>query len=223
MAISASSAVGVRVHNLFGHTVASETHVRFSNFPRLMNQPIKVLWAGFETDTLRLQRAGWQLAAEENVERYSIRIAMKHPELKLYGITCEFRRDSLEDDLYRQNTNMILNMQYIGHDIKEMSMTNRYGFEDFQPINAEPVYGMYDSPTSRSIDDFKLFKPLDKEKEIIVPSESVAELLDRIHKLQEPKQKDIRKRKSMDMRMTEKDVNEYELETELVAQISTLK
>ncbi len=204
-------------------TSSTASSIRFANFPRLMNQPIRILWAGFETDTLKLQRSGWQLAAEECHERYSIRIAMKHPELKLYGITQEFERDRIGSDRYMQDQSMLLHMQYIGHDIKEMSMTNRFGFDNFQPINAEPIYGMYDAPTSRSIDDFKLFKPLGKEKEIIVPSESVSELLDRIHKLQKPKQDEIKKRRSMEMRRLNKDANEYELETELVAQISTLK
>ncbi len=197
----------------------------YMDFPRLINQPVRILWAGFETDTLKLQRSGWQLAAEENRDRLSIRIAMKHPELKLYGITQEVDRDRFAFDMYKQDQHLVLQMQYIGNDIRELSITNRYGFENFHPIDAEPVYGMYDSPTARSIDDFQLFKPLSKvkEKEIIVPSESVSELLDRIHALQKPKQDEIRKRKSREYRKAERDANEYNLETELVAQIATLK
>jgi hypothetical protein len=191
--------------------------------PRLMNQPIKILWAGFETDTLRLQRQGWQLAVEECHSDLTIRIAMKHPMLKLYAVTDKYERRGFGFDTYHQDGHMVLNIRYLGPEIKEYAMPGEHTFLNFRPINAEPLYEMCRSPEGRSIDDFNLFKPLSKEKEIVIPNENVTELLERIQKLQKPKQDEIRKRKSMEIRRFNKDVNEYELETELVAQISTLK
>ena len=54
---------------------------------------------GFRSDTYRLQQAGWEMAAEQDVRYDRIRLLMRHRDLRLYAVSdsVEYRfRDSVE-------------------------------------------------------------------------------------------------------------------------------
>lgn len=175
--------------------------------------------AGFESDTFRLQRSGWQISAEEDHYNYSLRIAIKHPELKLYGISNVIAHRMFERDLRGRDSGLEVLIERISAGDLQIVTTvgPMQSWEMFNPVDAEPRLILTEA---RSIEDFKIFRPLAKEKEIIVPKESVSELLERIHQLQDPKQTEIREKKRKEFRKFNREVNEYNLATNIVAQIA---
>jgi hypothetical protein len=96
-------------------------------------------------------------------------------------------------------------------------------FDMFRPIDAKPSYEDTAMVRERSLDDFKIFRALPKEKELIIKPESVGELLDKIRSMQDPFQAEYREKKRKEFRKLERDlVNDYELGTNIVAQVATL-
>lgn len=180
---------------------------------------MKVHMVGFESDTFRLQRSGWQISAEENFETYTFRIAIKHPGLKLYGISNKIDHRMMERDLSHHHSGLEVVIEHISAgDLQIVTMNSAMPvMAEFNPVDAEPRLILTEA---RSIDDFKIFRPLAKEKEIIIPKESVSELLERIHQLQDPKQAEIREKRRKEFRKFNREVNEYNLATDIVAQIA---
>lgn len=180
---------------------------------------MKVHMVGFESDTFRLQRCGWQISAEEDYASYTFRIAIKHPGLKLYGISNKVDHRMMERDLLHRDSGLEVAIERIS--TGDLQIITHVGampvMSEFNPVDAEPRL-MFTEP--RSISDFKIFRPLAKEKEIIVPRESVGELLERINSLQDPKQAEIRQKRQKEVRKFNREVNEYELATDIVAQIA---
>jgi hypothetical protein len=76
------------------------------------------------------------------------------------------------------------------------------------------------------IDDFRIFRPLAQQSQIIVPEQNVDELLAKIHELQSPEQDRIRedkqKRLRRELHKCNQDANSYDISTNIVAQVATL-
>ena len=179
---------------------------------------MKVFMAGFESDTFRLQRQGWQIASEESLPRYTLRIAIKHPVLKLYGLSNEVDHRMMERDLGAHHSGLEVMIEHLSGGINVITHAGGMPpLADFNPVDAEPRV-LFAEP--KSIDDFRIFRPLAKEREIIVPRESVSELLQRINLLQDPKQAEIREKKQKELRRFNREVNEYNIATDIVAQIA---
>ena len=136
----------------------------------LASRPMRLHFAGWETDTYRLQQNGWQLSAVEHIYNDSMQIAFQHQEYRMRGITNMIRR---EYDMMMQN-HMIdvpchLATDFISH---AQSITS---FDRFKPIDAEPQF----MQMSQRMSENMVFAPnLARTQEIIVPDHSVDQLLD---------------------------------------------
>lgn len=141
-------------------------------------------WAGWETTTYNLQQAGWQISAEQNVFSNSIRLAMKHDGANMRAIsdTVDFPYYEAVERFYEVLPRILIHMRLMGRDV----WVHEHGRVDwsFQPIDATPT--MTENRISRIEDLAHFAAPLVRTKEIIIPNESVPELLDRILKLQQP-------------------------------------
>jgi hypothetical protein len=51
---------------------------------------LRLHWAGWETNTARLQQAGWQLSAEQDFYGNRMRIALRHEGMNLMAMTPSF-------------------------------------------------------------------------------------------------------------------------------------
>lgn len=125
----------------------------------------------------------------------------------------------MERDLSRHHSGLEVAIERISAgDLQVVTMAGAMpAMSAFNPVDAEPRLLLTEV---RSIEDFKIFRPLAKKKEIIVPRESVSELLERIHQLQDPKQAELREKRRKEFRKFNREVNEYELATDIVAQIA---
>jgi len=149
----------------------------------MLSPPCEVWWAGFRTDTLRLQQAGWQIAVEELPYDGSIQMILRHTGHRVDALSKRVRHDYFHRDFGAQPTFEITNFVAMGQ-LRFM------GKAHYTQIDAEPQFAMEEP---KSIDDLKIFAtPLTRTEEIIVEPETVQSLLDRIREMQAPEQAALR-------------------------------
>lgn len=179
----------------------------------LLSLPLKLNWAGWETNTHRLQANGWSLSAEQFMDDWcgggpSMRIAMRHEGAQIYGMSGRvpfepaYSLDAMRHGDYVRN--MMLPVQFMASRVVINHM--EAGPAAFSPIDAMPQFRP-DTFVRKSLNDFAHFAtPLVRTQEIILPEEDVSELLERILKMQQPakteyfKQQLAADREGMDMR-----------------------
>ena len=146
--------------------------------PRILSRPVKLHWAGWETDTYRLQQAGWELSSEQDIASGSIRMVIRNEALGMIGQTLTTRWD-YEDMLKRQYLGdrgdfeeRSLQLHHMGRQI----MVHNHGPMNFQPIDAQPQ--MVTSEV-RSLEDLAHFAkaPLVRTQALVLPEPEVDDLL----------------------------------------------
>lgn len=144
--------------------------------------PVKLHWAGWETDTLRLQSAGWSIAAEQDPTYDRMRLAIAHHRYDVRGLSPLLGFDyhlALRDrDYCRSIPPYPISLAHKLW-IRETNV-DRVQVSQFKMIDANPSPEMFDM---RSIDDVCHFRPLALDN-VVVPEESVAALLERIVDMQ---------------------------------------
>lgn len=153
--------------------------------PRILSRPLRVHWAGWETTTFRLQKCGWKLSAYQDIRGSRIQMALRHDGLQIEGITNElsYEYERALDMRERDYVNsIVLTVQRM---LGEQVMLRTVGeLPMWSPVDAEP---RYTEEKIVRLEDFAHFAgPLIRTNEIIVPEESVPELLERILKMQQP-------------------------------------
>lgn len=157
---------------------------------RFLNQPIKLRWAGWETDTYALGAQGWQISAEQDVILNRIRIAINHPEAQIQGITEMEQflfRDIMEGRLSPALPTM-LNFKTLSHQIYVNTMGHDVDFSavDFRPQIAEQEV--------KSLQDFAHFSTIAEvpKNEVYLHEANINQILEMALKRQEPEQEQIR-------------------------------
>lgn len=172
--------------------------------------PVRVIFAGFESDTLTLGQAGWDLSLEQHMSmstpRPQLRLAMRHgsKENALYAIThpVDVRHTDILGahhdgfklkSFYESIVFMVAHIQTGISFRTVMPEHSRAGAsflrDSFMPFDPTPQ-----KLTEEEIKDFKFFKVAKEPQELIVDPKQVHELLDMILKMQGPEQKEIRAR-----------------------------
>lgn len=149
----------------------------------ILSRPIKLHWAGWETDTFRLQQCGWQLSADQDLAYNKMRIALRHADLGMRAISQSINfnyHEALLDPRYIGQA--VIGIQAMAPDIHihRRPIMREYGdVSNFRAIDAAPQFN--ERLDIQSLDDFAHFAaPLVRTQEIIVPEESVDDLLARI-------------------------------------------
>lgn len=158
----------------------------------ILSMPVRLHWAGWESDTYRLQQAGWSFSAEQDVYRGAMRIAMRHEGCQVYGMTDLVDWDYMSaryGDFRPRDITLP-----VRHMASRMNATiHQMGDFSFAPIDTKPQMMMGER---RDIEDFAHFAaPLARTREIILPEETVPDLMERILKLQEPGRQEYYKEK----------------------------
>lgn len=172
-------------------------------YNKVIKNPImEVYWAGWRSDTLTLQRNGWQLAVDDDPLRRKLRIALHHPAMTLYGVT-----DFIQYELIEGKAFPPLMIGHMAPSIRFETIRSamfKYD-ESFMPFDAVPQYSDVEV---RSIEDMKIFRPLVAIQEIVVESQNVDELLGKILSMQSPRQAELREKARREQRRNE---NVYDL------------
>lgn len=158
---------------------------------RILSEPATVWWAGFRSDTLKLQQQGWQIAVEEDIAGGRIRLLLKHGGMNLYALCneVEFNYRERMHGGYRPppEFNVVMassefRSQTVGH----------IDFAAFREVDAKPQYV---DTEIKSIEDFRIFAaPMVRTEEIIVEPETVQSMLEKIREMQAPEQARLREK-----------------------------
>lgn len=153
---------------------------------RLLSRPLRIEWAGWETNTYRLQQAGWKLSAEQDYYQNRMRLAMHHERMNLYAMS---RMSEFEYELAARNREYelpMIVMQAMGREV----FIQEHGSIDwgFNAIDAKPCFT--DRKITRIEDLAHFAAPLVRCNEVIIPEESVPKLMERILELQQPARTD---------------------------------
>ena len=167
----------------------------------LKRNPIcKVFFAGFESDTYTLRNHGWDFSVSQAPTfakaSNSYRLILRHPGANLYAYTnvVEIPYSSLmnREDIYK---NLVFHITHVSSDIIVHTVDHSFdpfSFKPYNPIDAfcEPYNKEY------SLKDLNIFKtiPIDTP-EIVIPGESIDDLMERILKMQDKKASEIRERR----------------------------
>lgn len=174
----------------------------------LQSPPVPVYFAGFESDTYRLQRAGWQLSVEKQMDygaEYSYRLALKHEPAKLYAISNQLRVPmQLLYGVYGGDNPMSLINFFKETGFQIICVAPHIQFQ-VHAVNHQPSFSAFDAEPqwekmskNVSLEDIAVFRPLNADSEIVVHPDSVPELLEKIRAVQAPLQKEIREKRRLE-------------------------
>lgn len=187
---------------------------------RISSAICKVFWAGWESDTLSLQRKGWEISAEQDIASMRFRIAIRNVNYRIYGISKlipyeEFREVYVGDNPRYQGMTPPIHIQYMASRMEINIMDN--DMDKFHPIDALPSVVI--NKKRKSLEDFMMFRPIAKSNEIIVADYEVGQLLDMIKNKQDPKQAELRERKRKEWRKFQREINSQGMSIEYEQQI----
>lgn len=170
----------------------------------VQGQPIPVRWAGWESDTYRLSRAGWALALNEESCHDQLDVVLHHQALQVTARGTVRGYRELRHRFMRSISGRYGADDYLRHagiDIEHVGLTQRfelYGRDPFalhEWVDCEPSAQTVSMQKMR-LSDMTLFRKLEAPapQELITDPETVQELLDRIVAMQAPMRKEIRTR-----------------------------
>lgn len=169
--------------------------------PRVQSQPFRVRWAGWETDTMRLHRHGWQIAVAEDPAYDAIKLMMRHEDMELHGMTDTYSWQKVFDSTLRgvMTEGFVFNVAWVGKSNTKMpsgmlgaGLGSAVGFSEI-----DPVPGMVVMDESVSLDDLDIFRKIGGESvEVLVDRAdmTVVEHLEAIKALQSDRQRELRER-----------------------------
>lgn len=154
--------------------------------PQIVNKRIRLHWAGWTSDTLQLSLAGWQVSAQQDVMRQTMRLAIRHPS-GAKGIThlSDYNYDQLSRVGYDPMLDTGLSFEGISSNCI-VYLTDEQ--EIFRPIDCRPtVSRLYE------LDDIAHFRTVTPEHEVYLKEANINQILEMALKVQEPNQERIRK------------------------------
>ncbi len=184
------------------------------NATDIVQLPIRVHWAGWDSDTNRLKRAGWQVSASErpaltNSFYTSISLALTDPDGRMM-ILGDFQISMQLFYSMRAPDDLITMLCKTGIAMKCYKSTDRvttYNLGSFDWEGMEklrPCDGFANIPTNipnqiKQFSDLSIFNYTERAREIYIPYKSVDDCLNRILELQWPEQKDLLKNSSQEI------------------------
>ena len=157
---------------------------------RILSQPLTLHWAGWTTDTFRLQQAGWSISAEQDISYQTMRLALRHEAAQMRAITDRIPFHYMEAlEPFNSRFGVLRNLTLPVVHMANRIMVNVHETPSlsaaFEPIDAQPMY--LPQWTAKELDDYAHFAPsLARTKQIIVPEPDVDELLQLILAKQQP-------------------------------------
>jgi hypothetical protein len=182
--------------------------------PRILGEPCEVHFAGFRSDTYRLQQAGWQLSMEQDLRMRTINLIMRFEPARLYMMARG------QDFDYFRDTRGARPVFHIQHCSSNLTVQIMGTLASFAPVDATPAFV---TSERKRIEDFAIFAPLQvRTEEILVDPKSVDECLALIKKMQAPELEAVRKRNAARARDPGSMEHGYLQRTNVHAQVITL-
>ncbi len=149
---------------------------------RILSRPHPVYWAGFRSDTVALQQAGWEFSASQRYEINEVGLMMRHQATGMHAQTSTVPAMMYDSMAHHENAPSF-RVQWMTD--KGMRMRTI----DIQPwvAGCDPVDMRPQMIEVKSIEDMNLFAGcMARTHEVVVDPETVPDLMARILEMQEP-------------------------------------
>ena len=163
-----------------------------------MSRPIRVLFQGWESTTVRLAQSGWDIAVQMDFDYYhdGHRVLFGNKNLRLYGLSDMVRLRLMQGATYdMREEREVIQVNHIAPNIETIRMHTDVSMDRFRQVDAIPEVMEH---TVTDVDSMNIFKWKDEqpvEQFIIEQADmTVVEHLEAIKKIQQPKQQQIRER-----------------------------
>lgn len=169
----------------------------WKNINMIKSKPIKICWAGFESDTLKLQNNGWQLAIEDHFShflyRHSLRFILRHEEMRIDAIT-DISEIDFHEFMHWEHT-LRMNICVIAKEVM-MIQIPAFDLHRIYQVEAMPSYVSIDMQQKiEPLSSLKLFNTIVKpDNALIIEPDRISDILAQIVDAQSPKQAEIRER-----------------------------
>lgn len=151
---------------------------------RLLSKPVKVHWLGWETDTYRLQQAGWELSMDQDPYRRVMRMVVRHRTEAFIGqtndIPMELARGPYDDIPYSH----IWQMRHMGREIRVHEHGPVSAYVNFKAVDAKPQLSFERVTSLKDLVPFA-GAPIVRNQALILPEATVDDLLAGILERQE--------------------------------------
>ncbi len=156
---------------------------------RILSKPVPIYWAGFESTTYKLQQAGWEFSAEQDMASMRCRIMLRHQAFRMHGCSNFVDTDFFAPQHGDHWDRLCFSIQWMtSGDV----MVHRIAddFSTFKPVDMQPQ--ILSHSEIENIEDMALFAgvPLTRTKEIVVDPATVADMMQEILKMQDPARKE---------------------------------
>ena len=162
---------------------------------RMINPAVRVHWMGWESDTHRLGRNGWDISANEDPREGRISIAIRHAAAQVYGMS-EFMSHR-----YHSMRPHPSHMYGYDHELRDlefrMTLANSLVMQNYGPV--QDLWMPVDTRPQvvameiQRIEDLKIFRQLPpEENDIIIAPPSLDTILQMALDHQAPKQRELR-------------------------------
>lgn len=163
---------------------------------RLISQPIRIHWMGWETDTARLAENGWDISVDQNLQHRSMEIAIRKNSERgqsIYGMT-EMKEFEYHRYLHNYHPHEYVYPLFKMLLAYEIIINERYvRAKEFSAVNAHPSYMEVNNSMDR-IENLIHFQKIKQDtKQIILQRASMQEVLEFALSKQAPEQERIRK------------------------------
>jgi len=188
---------------------------------RILSKPIPVHWAGFESNTLKLQNAGWEFSAEQSMENLQSRILIRHQAYQMHGCSAFVATNFFglqrgdEWDGIRFPIQWMTSGGVQVHRIQD-------NLSAFAAVDMQPQ--LQCQHEIKNIEDMALFAgvSLARTKEVIVDPATVPDLMAQILEMQTPARKEYYDEKVRLARQVGRRIDEVNPRQKFHAQILSL-
>ena len=160
---------------------------------RMLSRPALVRWMGWETNTVYLQRTGWEIAIDFSHSDFTYRMMLRNNQMEMYGISHDSDFMGNRPDRQHEQPMPEFNIHHMGKS-PQIVIQEGGGYRQFQQIDAEPTFV---NTEIKSIEDFNIFSVCQhKTEEVLIEGADwgVIEHLEAIKELQKDKQAELRKK-----------------------------
>lgn len=166
----------------------------------IQGYPVKVIFAGFESDTLKLQEQGWQISLHERRDMWcGFFLSLYHEQANLRAMTniIEERAFNYITRMDRMHihspggrlTDLVFHVQSVYPRIECMRTPIPEAFTS-TPVDCRPQI-----TEIQNLDEFALFRPINPEAEFFLDKYDAMDLMKIVLEKQKPKQKELREKK----------------------------
>lgn len=156
------------------------------------NPVCEVSFLGFKSTTLELERAGWQVSAQQVAHTGTVRLALRHPVAHLYGLTAavDYRStmrtwDSLE--IMRYSHLLGFHVTSMANEVRCLYLSEPGLLGSWGAVSCVPEATTLTSHNEARLEDLVPFRTVNPHAEqIIVAPESVTQVLDLLLACQAP-------------------------------------